>query len=153
MSGNPGRVSLAIAVALSLMLLLAPAGASAASPEERMLDAIDEMRRGHGLPAWRDSGDLNDSARRYSEQMLARDYFGHLARIRTSGHWAWRGENLAMYYTWGIRVGSIVRGWMNSPAHRHVLLSSRFRYAGVGFARGRMGGRLATTVTLHTGRP
>ena len=151
MSGNPGRF-FAIAVALLLMLTLAPAGAAAASTEERMLDAIDDVRRGHGLPAWRDSGDLSDSARRYSQNMLARGYFGHTSRIRASSQWAWKGENLAMYYTWGGRVGSIVRGWMNSPPHRRVLLSTRFRSAGVGYAQGRMRGRRATTVTLHVGR-
>jgi uncharacterized protein YkwD len=149
--GNPGRLSLAIAVA-AITLSLLPAGA-AASPESRMLAGINQARARQGLPALRHSGDLGASARRYSRYMLARDYFGHASRIRASWRrWSWVGENLAMYPGWGTRVGSVLRDWLRSPAHRRVILSTRFRAAGVGYARGRMGARQATTVTLHAGR-
>ena len=150
--GNPGlRAIFAIAVA-ALVLALLPA-ASAASPESRMLAGINQARAANGLPALRHSGNLSASAGRYSRYMLARDYFGHLSRIHASwSRWSWLGENLAMYPGWGTRVGSIVRAWLHSPAHRSVMLGTRYRFAGVGYAHGRMGGRRATTVTLHVGR-
>jgi uncharacterized protein YkwD len=150
-SGNPGRTALAIAVA-ALMLAFIPSIATA-SPEGRMLAGINHARASHGLAALRRSGNLSASARRYSNYMLARDYFGHMSRIRASwSRWSWVGENLAMYPGWGTRVGSIVRGWLHSPAHRHVMLNPRFRAAGIGYVHGRMGRRRTTTVTLHVGR-
>jgi uncharacterized protein YkwD len=150
--GNPGRLAAAIAVAAAIFVLI-PASAFA-SGEQRMLAAINHTRQAHGLAAWRHSGNLTASARRYSSYMLARDYFGHMSRIRVSwSRWSWVGENLAMYPGWGTRAGSIVRDWMHSPPHRRVLLSPRFRAAGVGYAHGTMGTRRATTVTLHVGRP
>jgi uncharacterized protein YkwD len=149
--GSRTRLAVAIAVAASIIALL-PSTASA-SGEQRMLAAINQTRQSHGLAALRSSGNLSASARRYSAYMLARNYFGHMSRIRASwSRWSWVGENLAMYPGWGTRVGSIVRGWMHSPPHRHVLLSPRFRAAGVGYAHGKMGRQRATTVTLHVGR-
>jgi uncharacterized protein YkwD len=150
-SGNPHRLAAAIAVAVSIAVLV-PASASA-SGAQRMLTAINQVRQAHGLRALRPSGNLNRSARRYSSYMLAHDYFGHVSRIRASwSRWSWLGENLAMYSGWGTRVGSIVRDWMHSPPHRAVLLSPRYRAAGIGYAHGRMGRSRATTVTLHVGR-
>ena len=150
--GNPGlRPTFAIAVAV-LALALLPA-AAAASPESRMLAGINQARSANGLPALRHSGNLTASASHYSRYMLARNYFGHLSRIAASwSRWSWLGENLAMYPGWGTRVGSIVRAWLRSPPHRAVMLSTRYRFAGVGYAHGRMGGRRATTITLHVGR-
>ena len=153
MLGSPGRLAAAIAVAaIVASLFLIPAGASA-SGEQRLLTAVNQTRQAHGLPPFRASGNLMRSARSYSHYMLARDYFGHVARIRVSwSRWSWVGENLAIYPGWGTRVGSIVRSWMRSPPHRAILLGTRFRAAGVGYAHGDMGRRRATTVTLHVGR-
>jgi uncharacterized protein YkwD len=150
--GNPGlRPAFAIAVAV-LVLALLPVAATA-SPESRMLDGINQARGANGLPALRHSGNLTASASHYSRYMLARNYFGHLSRISASwSRWSWLGENLAMYPGWGTRVGSIVRAWLHSPPHRAVMLSTRYRFAGVGYAHGRMGGRRTTTITLHVGR-
>jgi uncharacterized protein YkwD len=118
-----------------------------------MLAGINHARAAHGLAGLRHSPNLTSSATRYSRYMLARNYFGHLSRIHASwSRWSWVGENLAMYPGWGTRVGSVVRDWLHSPPHRAVMLSSRFRFAGVGYAHGRMGGRRATTITLHVGR-
>jgi uncharacterized protein YkwD len=151
-SGNPRfRLVHAIAVAV-LVLALLPAVASG-SPESRLLAGINQARSAHGLPGLRHSGNLDRSAGRYSRYMLARDYFGHLSRISASwSRWSWLGENLAMYPGWGTRVGSIVRGWLNSPPHRQIMLSARYRFAGVGYAHGKMGRRRSTTVTLQVGR-
>lgn len=153
MSGNPSRIrpTLAIAVA-ALSLALLPAAAFG-SPASRLLAGVNQARVAHGVAPLRYSPSLERSADSYSHYMLARNYFGHLSRIRVAwSRWSWVGENLAMYRGWGIHVGSIVRGWLHSPPHRAVMLNPRFRAGGVGYARGRMGGRRATTVTLHVAR-
>jgi uncharacterized protein YkwD len=151
-SGNP-RFRLAQAIAVALLVLALVPAVAAASPGSRMLGAINHARRANGLPGLHQSRDLTASAAHYSRYMLARNYFGHLSRIHASwSHWSWLGENLAMYPGWGTRVGSVVRSWLHSPPHRAIMLSTRFRFAGVGYAHGRMGGRRATTITLHVGR-
>jgi uncharacterized protein YkwD len=150
--GNPSfRFVYAIAVAMVVLALL-PA-AAAASPGSRLLSGINQARQANGLPALRYSPNLSASAGRYSRYMVAHNYFGHLSRIHASwSRWSWLGENLAMYPGWGTHVGSIVRSWLRSPPHRQVMLSARYRFAGAGYAHGRMGGRRATTVTLQVGR-
>jgi uncharacterized protein YkwD len=151
-SGNPGfRPTIAIAVAV-LALALLPTAASA-SAGSRLLAGVNQARISHGVAPLRASRSLMRSAHGYSRYMLARNYFGHLSRIRVAWRrWSWVGENLAMYPGWGTHVGSIVRSWLNSPPHRAVMLNPRFRAGGVGYAHGRMGGRRTTTVTLHVGR-
>jgi uncharacterized protein YkwD len=151
-AGDPARRLIFVIATAALVLALLPA-ASFASPASRMLAGINQARVAHGVAPLRYSRNLAASADHYSRYMLARDYFGHLSRIQASWtRWSWVGENLAMYPGWGVRVGSIVRGWLHSPPHRAVMLSPRFRAGGVGYAHGRMGGRRATTVTLHVGR-
>ena len=118
-----------------------------------MLDAIDGVRQSHGLPALRDSGSLSRSAEHWSQGMLSRGSFGHGARISAPGNWASLGENLSLSFGWRTNVGSVLRGWMRSPAHRSVLLNPKYRYAGVGAARGRFRGKKATAWTLHLGKP
>jgi uncharacterized protein YkwD len=151
-AGNPiFRPTSAMVIAV-LVLALAP-GVASASAGSRLLAGVNQARVSHGVAPLRYSRNLARSASGYSHYMLARNYFGHLSRIRASwSRWSWVGENLAMYYGWGTRVGSIVRGWLNSPPHRRVMLDPRFRSGGVGLAHGRMAGRRATTVTLHVGK-
>ena len=131
----------------------APAAAAPSGPEKRLLDLIDDSRRAHDLPALRDSVSLCRSARRYSRFMLARDFFGHVATIRASGRFRWRGEALAAYSGWRLRPRRVLRLWLRSPAHRALVLSRRMRFAGVGAMRGRLGRRRTTVWTLHLGRP
>jgi uncharacterized protein YkwD len=45
-----------------------------------------------------------------------------------------------------------VRGWMQSPPHRALILHLGFRWLGAGMARGRLSGQRATTWVLHFGR-
>ena len=138
-------------VGLAAFLLACPASAGA-SAESRLLGAIDDVRLSHGLPALRDSGELNRSAERFAQGIISSGRFGHGAHISVPGNWSHLGENLSL--TFGSRgAATVVRGWMNSPAHRAVILNPSFRYAGVGSASGRFRGRKATAWTLHVGKP
>jgi uncharacterized protein YkwD len=81
--------------------------------------------------------------------MVAHRYFAHASpggerfggRIARSGwmrgrRWWLIGENLA--WGSGLRTNpvSIVRAWLRSRTHRHVLLDPRFHVVGIGIADG-----------------
>ena len=89
---------------------------------------------------------LQAAALAHARDMAKRDYFAHRSpdgtspqqraeaagyRARTAG-----GENLA----WGAREAATpsvaVRGWMESPGHRRLLLDPRFVAIGIGIVRG-----------------
>jgi uncharacterized protein YkwD len=139
-------------------------GADASPAKERLglvrhatLCLINRVRTEHGLRRLRANRRLRKGAMGHARDMVQRHYFAHTslrARLATTGYatsrTAWTaGEALA----WG--TGSrasprqIVQAWMNSPGHRQILLTGRFRDAGVGVARGAPGrARGGATYTL-----
>jgi uncharacterized protein YkwD len=123
---------------------------------------INEQRTQLDLPPLRSNRPLRRAATAHAREMVKRDYFAHISahgsslggRLETTRYASARvrwsaGEALA----WGTgekaTAREIVAGWMNSPAHRAILLTPRFRDAGIGLARGAPGpGRGGTTYTL-----
>jgi uncharacterized protein YkwD len=110
---------------------------------------INAQRRAHGLVPLRANARLARAAVRHARDMVARSYFSHVSpagasfvdRLRAVGYasrsCAWSGgETLA----WGSGIlqspASRVRAWMNSPAHRAILLGAGFREVGIGIAAG-----------------
>lgn len=107
---------------------------------------LNEERASRGLPRLRSQQQLERAAERHARDMVRRRYFSHTTlegttfdeRLRdyTRGFRWGVGETLA----WGRRSTStpaaIVRGWLDSPPHRRVLLGERFRELGVGVAYG-----------------
>jgi uncharacterized protein YkwD len=125
------------------------ANASEATVRDAVRCLVNAQRAQHGLAALRPSGRLTAAAERHSADMVRRGYFEHVTpggqtvadRIRHTGYFSgaddWAvGEDIG----WGTgELGSpaaIVQAWMNSPPHRAVILSRRFREVGVGIARG-----------------
>jgi uncharacterized protein YkwD len=145
---------MALCAVLACGALVAPAPAVADRSElrHRMLKAVNAVRAQHGLAAFRGSRTLHRSARRYARWMLRADYFGHLSRIRASGHFSMLGEALAWHTGRRPRVRWTVRRWMRSPPHRALILHPEFRRLGAGLARGNLSGWRATTWVLHFGR-
>jgi uncharacterized protein YkwD len=94
---------------------------------------------------------LDRSSTRYARQMIDSDYFGHASRIAVGSQFARAGETLALHSGWNAQPGRTIGQWMNSPGHRAVLLSSSYRWIGVGIARGRIGSRLVTVWVAHVG--
>lgn len=139
--------------------LAAPAMATENSTyRHRLYLAINEVRAAHGLRAVHISDGLRSAAQRHSNDMVARNYFGHTSptgstlynRVVNSnfqrvGQW-WAGENLA----WG--TGTIgaprytIKMWMASPEHRAILLSSLYGAVGIGRATGRFQGYSSAVV-------
>jgi uncharacterized protein YkwD len=131
-------------------LLLVPAGAGArsqasyrSSTERVVLQLLNDIRRQHHLPPFTFSAALRSSAREHSADMLAHQYFEHDAPHETFDHRIRRhldstlvGENIA----WGTGQYStpegLVKLWMHSPTHRHIILLRELRRVGLGVAIG-----------------
>ena len=141
-----------LSCALAVVLL-----ATAASPalavtghvyRHRLLIVINEARANHGLRPLRTSLGLHRAAQRHSEDMIARDYFGHTSptgstlyvRIMNSGFIAWGQWSAAEDLAWGTGTygtpRATVRMWLASPEHRAILLSPYYRLIGIGRATG-----------------
>jgi uncharacterized protein YkwD len=127
---------------------------------------IDRVRLAAGLPRLTPSADLRRSATYKARRIAACRVFTHspcgdalavpFRQARLTRARRWRiGENLA----WGIgrsaTARDVVNRWLRSPAHRAVLLSRDFRYAGVRRRRLAMEGapRGAVIWVAHLGTP
>ena len=135
--------------------LAAPAGASASTSlsvlERGVLAGVNAERAARGLAPVRPQADLMCAARTHSRSMAHRPYFSHYSLggasfgLRLLGH----GYERDGYASWSVgeniasaRVGSlaatpqgVVLLWMQSAAHRQVILSGAFRDAGIGIHR------------------
>jgi uncharacterized protein YkwD len=114
-----------------------PCSASAAVRQDRtesaILKAMNSVRARHGLPALRVSGPLAKAADAHSAAMLRSGAFTHgsvNARLRRYTRARSVGETLA----WMSRCNSrkVVAMWLQSAAHRKIMLSRRFHAVGVG---------------------
>ena len=123
---------------LQLWLFSLPAGL-----DHDVLKYTNQFRKSEGLNPLVDKKELDDIARRHSEDMAkGRTGFGHggfndrfsrarrsLKDIRTFA------ENVA----YGVSTGkAVVEMWEHSPGHRRNLLGN-FRYVGIGTASSRRG--------------
>jgi uncharacterized protein YkwD len=116
-----------------------------------MIDAINKLRVKHGLPRLRHSPTLGESAGKYARYLMRRDWLGHVYPIRASSRFHGIGEVLAQHTGSRNRIGWTARRWLASPAHRSVILSPSFRWAGAGVRHGRFGGGRATIWVLQAG--
>ena len=130
---------------------------------------INVERAAHGLQPVRRVGSLATAARRHARDMVQRAYFAHISpaggqladRVKRAGYL--RGVNgwgLGEVLGWAANPPAtpdvIVRAWMRSASHRHVLLDASYRDAGAGAITGapRYGVRSkrAATYTAVLGR-
>jgi uncharacterized protein YkwD len=162
-------VSLGLCVATSAGARSDEAHASALRPLERsVLIEMNALRRQRGLVPLRLSAGLAAAARRHSMEMANRSYFGHnsvsgevfsrrIAHFYPIGaHSFWSvGENL-LWSSAELNGAAALNVWLNSPEHRAIMLSARWRDVGVGAvytrsATGVYGGRDVTIVTADFG--
>ncbi len=136
MSVTALRRALAAACCL-LVCALTPSAASASARhnglESGVVRAMNSVRASYGLPALRASFGLARAADAHSASMLRRNVMSHgryASRLRRYVRARRVGENLA----WMSRcdANAIVNMWMNSSAHRTVLLTRSFTRVGVG---------------------
>ena len=144
-------VSLLTGLLIAVAVVL-PAAPAAASAQQDAIDQLNQVRQANGLAPLRASESLHRSSTRYARQMIDTDYFGHASRIAASS-----AVRPCSARRWScMRAGKPIPAqtideWMNSPAHRAVLLSASFRWVGMGIARGRLGSKLVTVWVAHVG--
>lgn len=151
------QLLLALLVTLAGVVAVPEAEARARSVttvERQLVERLNDVRAGHGLGRLRIAPSLVAAARSHSRDMLVRDYFSHPSlggssfadRVRRFHPAPLVGENLA----WGTgslgAPAAVVRAWMNSPAHRAIILDGAFRVVGVGRAFGTFRGHRGAAV-------
>jgi uncharacterized protein YkwD len=110
---------------------------------------VNQQRAAAGLRPLRPNRALRIAAQAHGADMVAHAFFGHVSPftgaitsrarrahyMRHHPNWS-LGEDIA----WGEGASStpaaIVTAWMNSPAHRQVILTPGFRDVGVGVVNG-----------------
>jgi uncharacterized protein YkwD len=136
--------------------------------EQDVLANVNLLRRQHGLGSLRFSSKLAAAARLHSGEMAQRGYFSHDSANGTSfdkrisrfysvgGKRYWSvGENL-LWSSPDVSASAALDMWLNSPEHRKILLTARWREIGlsavhVHSAPGTYGGREVTIVTADFG--
>jgi uncharacterized protein YkwD len=175
MARRAARVVTAALSVVGLWAAAAPAGATSQAPatamaalEQGVLADVNAVRHDHGLSAVRFSPKLAAAARAHSVEMAKRGYFGHdsangssfdkrIVRyypLRGTRYWS-VGENL-LWSSPDVDATGAVNMWLDSPEHRRILLSARWREIGlsavhVTSAPGTYGGREVTIVTADFG--
>jgi uncharacterized protein YkwD len=145
-----GRIVVVIAVALASMGAVAEASAKA-TPESKLLAAINKARAQHGLAALEGSKSLSRSAKRYGRKLMRTDSFGHAARPQVSRRFATAAEVLGFTHGWRRRPGKVVSMWLSSAGHSPILLSPDYRYVGGAPVRGHFDGSKATIWVVQFG--
>jgi uncharacterized protein YkwD len=98
---------------------------------------LNGQRTSRHLPALRELERLDHSAQRWTDVMVWRDVFDHVAlgsdpgaRITAAGFsWSSIGENIATGFP---TPRDLVAAWMSSSGHCQNILSPSFRYVGQG---------------------
>ena len=146
-----------LAVLLGTALSLSAGGlALAAEPEPRddpgaMVDAINDVRARHDLSPLRRDAALGRSSGAYARRLVQTGVFAHAGSIRASDAFRRLGEVLAMHRGAEARRRHTVRRWLASPAHRALILSPAFRFAGAGRDVGRFWGAQSTIWVVQLG--
>jgi uncharacterized protein YkwD len=142
--------ALVVTVILGVASPAATAATSTAQLERQFLGEINAVRVDHRLQPVRLDGRLREGARRHSEDMIRRAYFGHgrfMDRIAATGAPGnWVGEVLGWMAKSPTPVRAVVLLWLHSPEHRAILLDRRYALAGTGISRGTFKGFAETIV-------
>ena len=122
------------------------------------LSLINATRTQAGLPALKINATLTASANSYAKLMADRNFFAHegidgsspQSRIKASGYAGrFKGEALAAgQYS----PQSALTTWLNSPAHRDILMDKSAVEAGIGYYS-KPGTTYTTYWVLVTGTP
>jgi uncharacterized protein YkwD len=112
--------------------------------EREMLDAVNMERVKRGLSPYRANAQLADIARAHAQDMVARDYLGHVTpegdtlrdRLREAGlDPDWAGENFLRTGRPADEVVEYAIEWfMADPSHRKNILHAHYGRIGVGAA-------------------
>jgi uncharacterized protein YkwD len=109
--------------------------------ERDCLGQVNHQRVARGLSAMAEDRELLVVARAYSRQMAEERFFSHIdrqgrdvrQRLEEAGiTWRMVGENLSYSNGYINPVAITLRGWMDSPGHRHNILEGRYNDSAIG---------------------
>jgi uncharacterized protein YkwD len=129
-----------------------PAAEANANSTLDLIAKINDLRHSHGERALQVSPSLMHSAKSYSREMMARQYFGHASRIHASARYRRLGEILEIHRGLNPGIGTAYRDWLYSPEHLGIILDPSFTYVGGGRTAGRFRGMRDTIWVMHFGR-
>ena len=121
---------------------------------EQIVALTNEKRAQAGLSPLEFNPTLSSAAKAKGEDMLARDYWAHVApdgtqpwKFFTDAGYKYRyaGENLARDFG---DANSAVEAWMASPTHRENVMSAKYKDIGLAVVEGDMGG-VETTIIVE----
>jgi uncharacterized protein YkwD len=154
------RLPVAMLAMMAAMLALFPATSSAKADRisREVVKRLNVERAKHGLHALKLNRRLERAARRQSGWMGSRRSLAHgaggsgktrLSRLCARLKAKTVGETIGWIRHRAARkqAEAIVRWWMNSPPHRHTLMSPTFNKIGVGRRIGRIPGGKAAWFT------
>ena len=119
--------------------------------QDALVAEINSARQAHGLGSLAASPSLNRSASGLAAELMRDNWFGHAGAIEAGGGFRTLGEALSLHPGKRPRYAATVRGWLASPPHRALVLSTAFTRVGAGMARGPFNGRASTIWVLHLG--
>ncbi|MBS1810629.1 MAG: CAP domain-containing protein [Acidobacteria bacterium] len=112
--------------------------------EEQVFNAINRVREENHLAPLSVAKDLRLVARSHSQDMAMREYFSHVSpegdslqkRITRNGITNWNriAENIAMNSGYNNPASIAVKGWLESPGHRHNIMDANLTETGIGVA-------------------
>ncbi|HZD60115.1 MAG TPA: stalk domain-containing protein [Anaerolineae bacterium] len=149
--GLRARLILLFTITLSILLIITTTASAVTLTldEQYMLNLVNKERRSHGLQALEIDPKLTYMARRYCQEMIDYNFFGHVSpvsgelldRVVASGvpdGWLLAGENLAGAPT----VEAAFQGLMNSPSHKDNMLEPKYTHVGIGVVKGGTYGKM-----------
>jgi uncharacterized protein YkwD len=125
---------------------------------EDVVRMTNEKRAQAGLPSLTYNSDLSRAAKAKGDDMLAKDYWAHVAPDGTEpwyffnqvGYkYRYAGENLAKDFS---TAQSAVDAWMASPSHKENMLSGKYDDIGIAVVEGDVNGVDTTIIVQLFGR-
>jgi len=144
--------ALVVAVVALFAICAGSAVASPATPEQRMIAAINGARHDDGLRDLRANAELERSAGAFARYLVRHEQFRHRPRISVSRTYPHCGEALALHYSLAAQVGGTLRSWLASPVHRGLVMTRTMNLVGIGHASGRLAGKPKTVWVLQVAR-
>jgi uncharacterized protein YkwD len=129
-----------------------PTAATIAQASQATLCLLNDERATAGLHPVAETPGLTQPSAAYSARMVAESFFAHVSPdggtlvdrltaaryIAPDGDWT-VGENIAWGQSELATPRNIMIAWMNSPGHRHNILTGEFTEIGIGIALGTPG--------------
>jgi uncharacterized protein YkwD len=171
----PRSLLIALAVCAVMVVALPATAEAAACPGARaslakasphklrsaLLCLVNRKRAAEGLHALRLDRRLQRAATRHARDMVKHDYFAHqrdggpdlTERLDRAG---WNGSAWGETIAYGCGASgspkATLRGWLDSPPHRSIILSGSYRRGGLGVGAEALCGDGGATWVLDVGR-